>query len=648
MSFQLLSPGVNVSEIDLTTGIPVVSTSAGATVGQFVWGAVETRQLISSEVTLANRLGKPDTNTFLSFFSASNFLAYGNQLYVTRAANTTTKNAVANTAAAAPLQIKNEEVYELNYYTGQGDFGEFAARYPGALGNTLKVGVCGSANVFSSNVFQQTSSVATANVSAAAQTVIGFIGASANAALSFIKVGDYVKFNTNPYIQVTATANGSSNGGGGNITLASGLTVAITAADPIILRKWEYADQFDGAPGTSDYADARSGVNDELHIIVLDEDGVISGTQGYVLEKYPFVSKGTDAKSNDGSSIYYPTVLFNSSRWVYFGDHDPLGTNWGNVVASTTFTDVTVAGRFSLTGGTDQLITDGDLERGWDLYRNAEVVDVSLLVSGEADATVQQYIIDNIVNVRKDCMVFLSPSRASVVNNSGNEATDTVTYRNTLSSTSYAEIDCNWKYQYDKYNDTYRYLPLNADVAGTCVYTDTTRDPWYSPAGFDRGQIKNAVKLAWNPVQADRDLLYKNGINSIVSFPGEGVLLYGDKTMLSKPSAFDRINVRRLFIVLEKAISRAAKYSLFEFNDEFTRAAFVSLVEPYLRDVMGRRGITDYRVVCDTTNNTPTVIDANQFVGDIYVKPARSINGIQLNFVAVRTGVSFDEVVGKF
>jgi len=634
MAFQLLSPGTNVSEIDLTTGIPVVSTSAGATVGQFAWGPVETRSLTGSEVTLANRFSKPDSNTFLSFFSAANFLAYGNQLYVTRAANNGTKNAVANTAVNAPLQIKNEETYELNYYTGQGDFGQFAARYPGALGNNLKVSVCGSANVFSSNATLQAGS--TANSAIVGALTVNTTGNSA----PYVRPGDYVKFGTNPYLQV-ASANATA------IILASALTVAITGPS-MILRKWEYADQFDGAPGTSVYAAGKSGANDELHIIVLDEDGGISGTQGYVLEKYPFLSKGLDVKSNDGSSTYYPTVLFNSSLYVYFGDHDPLGTNWGTPVTGTTYTDVTVAGRFSLAGGTDAPVSVGDWERGWDLYKNAEIVDVSLLVAGEADATVSQYIIDNLVTVRKDCMVFLSPSRASVVNNSGAEVDAAVAYRNTLSSTSYAEMDCNWKYQYDKYNDTYRYLPLNADVAGTCVRTDTVRDPWFSPAGFDRGQIKNVIKLAWNPIQTERDTLYKNGINSIVTFPGEGVVLFGDKTMQTKPSAFDRINVRRLFIVLEKAIARAAKYSLFEFNDEFTRAAFVALVDPYLRDVMGRRGIFDYRVVCDTTNNTPAVIDANQFIGDIYVKPARSINGIQLNFVAVRTGVSFDEVVGKF
>lgn len=633
MAFQL-SPGTNVSEIDATTIVPTVSTTTGAIVGQFNWGPIETRQLIDTEVKLVTWFGKPDSNTYLSFFSAANFLAYGNQERVTRAANTATKNAVANTAAGAPLQIKNETIYEANYYAGEGDFGSFAARYAGALGNNLKVSVCGSANVFSSNATLQ--SGATANSTIVGLSTVDTTGNSA----AYVRPGDYVKFGTNPYIQVSS-ANATA------IVLASALTVAITGPG-MILRKWEYADQFDSAPGTSDYAEAHTGVNDELHVIVVDEDGGISGVVNQVLEKYPFVSKASDAKSNDGSSIYYPTVLFNRSRWIYWGDHDSLGTNWGSTVTGTTFTDVTVAQRLSLTGGIDAAITDGDLQRGWDLYTNAEVVDVSLLILGEADATVSTYVINNVAEVRKDCLAFLSPSRASVVNNIGLESDSVVTYRNTLPSSSYAEIDCNWKYQYDKYNDTYRYLPLNGDIAGLCVRTDTTRDPWFSPGGFDRGQIKNVVKLAWNPTLAERDNLYKNGINPVVTFPGDGTVLYGDKTLQSKPSAFDRINVRRLFIVLEKAIARAAKFSLFEFNDEFTRAQFVAMVEPFLRDVQGRRGIFDYRVVADTTNNTPDVIDANSFVGDIYVKPARSINFIQLNFVAVRTGVSFDEIVGKF
>jgi phage tail sheath protein FI len=633
MAFQL-SAGVNVSEVDLTTIVPSVSTTIGAFVGQFVWGPVETRVAVDQEVKLATKFGKPDANTFVPFFTGANFLAYGNNLLLTRAANTTSKNAVANTIPAAALAIANEVVYENNYFDGSGNFGSFAARYPGALGNNLKVSVCGSANVFASNVSVQTGQYA--QTAAAGATTIPTTGNTA----AYVRPGDLVKLATNPYITVSS-ANATY------ITLGSALTSAITT-NTAILRKWEYADEFDSAPGTSDYTASRLGSGDELHIIVVDEDGGITGSTEVILEKYPFVSKASDAKQGDGSSIYYPVVIFNKSVWIYWGDHNPLGTNWGNAALSTLFTDVTVAERLSLVGGTDQSVTIGDLERGWDLYADADTVDVSLLITGNTDATLANYIIDNVASVRRDCVVFLSPPRATVVDNVDSEADDIVTYRNTLTSTSYGVLDSGWKYQYDKYNDTYRYLPLNGDIAGLCVRTDTTRDPWFSPGGFDRGQIKNVVKLAWNPRKIFRDTLYKNGINPVVTFPGDGTVLYGDKTLLSKPSAFDRINVRRLFIVLEKAIARAAKFSLFEFNDEFTRAAFLALVEPFLRDVQGRRGIFDYRVVADTTNNTPEVIDRNEFVGDIYVKPARSINFIQLNFVAVRTGVSFDEIVGRF
>lgn len=629
----MLSPGVNVTEIDLTTIIPAVSTSIGALVGQFAWGPIETRFLADSEVKLVNRFGKPNSNTYVSFFSGANFLAYGNTLRVTRAANNGTLNATANGAAA--LQIKNEDDYELNYDTGQGAFGSFAARYAGALGNSIKVGVCGSTTAFSSNVTLQAS--ITANVANVGATTINTVGGVTS---TYVKPGDFVKVGANPYIQVLTSSSS-------NIGLDGALELTVPAGSTI-LRKWEFADQFDGPPGTSEYAAGKGGSGDELHVIVIDGGGLISGTIGTVIERYPFLSKGHDAKTNDGSINYYPTVLLQKSLWIYWGDHDTNGTNWGSTVVGTTFTDVLAAQKVTLSGGTDQTVTDGDLIAGWDLYTNGDVVDISLVITGEASGTVSQYVIDNVADARKDCVAFLSPPRTAVVNNSGFESDDVVTYRNTLSSTSYAFLDGGWKYQYDKYADTYRYLPMNGDTAGLCARTDTVRDPWFSPAGYTRGGIKNVVKLSWNPAQADRDNLYKNGINPVVTFPGDGTILYGDKTLQSKPSAFDRINVRRLFIVLEKAIARASKYSLFEFNDEFTRAGFVAMVEPFLRDVQGRRGIFDFRVVCDGSNNTGEVIDSNRFIGDIYIKPARSINFIQLNFIAVRTGVSFEEVVGKF
>jgi len=632
MGFQV-SPGVNVSEIDLTTIVPAVSTTNGGYAGQFQWGPTGIRVLIDSEVTLVSRFGKPDSNTFTSFWPAANFLAYGNSLRVSRATNANTFNATANNLAA--LQIKNEDFYSESYAAGQGTFGEWVARYPGALGNALTVSSCPSSNAYYQNL---TAGLAvTTAIIAVGQTVVGI---SSTLGTNLI-AGDVVRLGkVGPYINVTTVTSS-------NITLESSFRYNV-ATGGTIERKWYYATQFDSAPKTSTYVKNLKGANDEIHVIVLDRTGAVTGVPGTILEKYPFLSKASDAKTEDGSTSYYPTVLFNKSRWIYWGGHQSGATNWGNTAANTTFT--TVANPFSraLGGGTTVAATDADVITAFDLFKDADSVDISLMPLGDASTTVINYVIDNIAETRKDCVAFFSPTRASVVNNAGNEVDAIIAFNDSLSDTSYAVMDCGWKYQYDKYADAYRYVPLNGDIAGLCVRTDNTRDPWFSPAGFNRGAIKNVVKLAWNPQKTDRDQIYQSGINPVVTFPGEGTILYGDKTCLSKPSAFDRINVRRLFIVLEKAIARAAKFSLFEFNDEFTRASFVSMVDPFLRDIQGRRGIYDFRVVCDTTNNTGEVIDRNEFIGDIYIKPARSINFIQLNFVAVRTGVSFDEVVGKF
>ncbi len=557
MAFQL-SPGVNVSEIDLTTIVPSVATSIGAFAGPFAWGPAGEIITISDEVRLADRFGKPDSTNYEYWFSAANFLAYTNTLKIVRAISVAdTRNAIAN-SLATPVLIKNEDDWEQNYSTGQGSVGEFAARFPGALGNSLRV------------------SMADAN-----------------------------------------TYNG-----------------------------WTYASSFTSRPNTSNFVINQGGAYDEVHVIVVDEDGKFTGTKGTVLEVFPFASKASDAKDDSGNSIFYKNVIASQSRYIQWMDHPTTGTNWGGNSA-VTFANLTSNVTVSLSGGADGTISTANVVTAYDFFDNSDSVDIALVVSGPANQTLADSLI-SMCESRKDCMVFLSPEKADVVNNAGDEATDTVAYRDTLTSTSYAVLDGNWKYQYDKYNDVYRWVPLNGDVAGLCARTDQERDPWFSPGGLNRGIIKNIIKLAYNPTKTDRDTLYVKGINPVVTFQGEGTVLFGDKTLLSKPSAFDRINVRRLFIVLEKAIARAARFSLFEFNDQFTRAQFVALVEPFLRDVQGRRGITDFRVVCDETNNTGEVIDRNEFIGDIYIKPARSINFIQLNFVAVRTGVSFDEVVGKF
>ena len=559
MAFQI-SPGVNVSEVDLTTVVPSVLTTSGAFAGTFKWGPVDKLVLVDSEITLAKTFGTPDTNSAVSFFTASNFLSYGNNLTIVRAVGDASYNADANTSQTN-IQMANSDTFQATLLNTDNAnlYGSFMARYPGKLGNSLSVAVCSNTATFSA---------------------------------------------------------------------------------------WTYKGYFTSAPTTSDYITNAGGSNDEMHIAIIDTGGLFSGTQGTILETYPFVSKASDASIN-GSSNYYKQVIFNNSKYVYAVDPvDYANTNetWGKT-ANTVFAKVTNQ-LVNLAGGTDVVPTDSDLQTAYTLFENKEQVDISLVVTGDASVAVQQFVIDNVVTPRADCIALISPPSTAVVNQAGSETTNIQTWLTSLSrSSSYVVADSGWKYQLDKYNNVYRWVPLNGDVAGLCVYTDTIKDPWFSPAGFNRGAIKNCIKLAWNPTKTYRDTLYSAGVNPVVSFAGQGTVLFGDKTLQSKPSAFDRINVRRLFIALEKSIGTAAKFSLFELNDEFTRGQFVALVTPFLRDIQGRRGITDFKVVCDTTNNTPNVVDSNQFVGDIYIKPARSINFIQLNFVAVGTGVDFTTIV---
>ena len=568
MAFQL-SPGINVSEIDLTTIVPSGATSIGAFAGPFAWGPVDEIITISDESKLADRFGKPDSTNYEYWFSAANFLAYSNNLKVVRAFGATTKNAVAN---GTSVLIKNDDDWLENYSSGASTYGEFAAKYAGSLGNSLKV------------------SLADAN------TYTG----------------------------------------------------------------WAYSTQFTSTPGTSTYTSNQGGANDEIHIVVIDEDGKFTGTSGTILEKFGFVSKASDAKDDSGNSLYYKNVLASKSKYIRWMSHPTANagasyanatSTWGNTSSGTSFTrltsNVTISFGATSAAGADGTLVAANTIAAYNSFSSAESTDISLIVTGPGANTISSSLI-TLAETRKDCIVFFSPAKSDVVDNAGSEAAACVTQAASIGSSSYAFMDCGWKYQYDKYNDVYRWVPLNGDIAGLCAKTDIEKDPWFSPGGLNRGQIRNVVKLAWNPTKTERDTLYVKGVNPVVTFQGEGTVLFGDKTLLSRPSAFDRINVRRLFIVLEKAIARAARFSMFEFNDQFTRAQFIALVEPYLRDVQGRRGITDFRVVCDETNNTGEVIDRNEFIGDIYIKPARSINFIQLNFVAVRTGVSFEEVVGKF
>lgn len=636
MPFQV-SPGVNVSEIDLTTVVPAVSTTEGAIAGHFKWGPVNQRVLVDSEDRLINIYNKPDENTATDFFTASSFLSYGNALYVNRVVDDgSAKNATSGDTGA---YIENEDYYNEAYshVTGHGDW---ISKYPGSIGNSIKVSVCHSITAWQSTV--SNAYTATRN----SKTVTITDGDGSDADDNFV-VGDIILLGANKEQRKIAATSGDT------ITLTEKYTgETVTAQSGGIVRRWEYFNNFNNAPTTTDFAESYGATNDAMHVAVIDEDGAFTGSIGAVIEVYENVSSAKDAKNDQGAGNYYKEVINQNSPYIWWGQHNTNVTNAGsNAADGTSFGGSALPVTSSMDDGSNGTVpTSAQKIIGYDIFKSAEDVDISFLLGSDADETLATYLITNIAESRKDCIAVISPERADVVNNNaydGKERDDIIEFRDTLPSSSYAVMDSGWKYMYDKYNDLYRYVPMNGDTAGLMVQTDTTRDPWYSPAGFNRGNVKNVIRLAYNPSKGDRDQLYKKGVNPVVTFPGQGTVLFGDKTMLSKPSAFDRINVRRLFIVLEKAISTASKFTLFEFNDEFTRSQFRNLVEPFLRDVQGRRGITDFRVVCDSTNNTGEVIDRNEFVGDIYIKPARSINFIQLNFVAVRTGVEFSEVVGR-
>ena len=733
MGFQV-SPGVNVSEVDITGLVPAVSTTEGAMAGWFRWGPAEERTLLSSEEELVDTFGEPDSTNFNTFFTAANFLAYGNKLYLARAIPADALNATVlqdqsvtpagGTASHSDL-IKNQEHHDSLTLSSTAALSCFIAKYPGALGNSLKVSVCDSALAFESTFTGITNSsmdAGDANNSLIANIAVGsntlLITASAaesgdsagqtgnalrvsanlvaTTAQTVFTVGDLVRLgNSTIGYQTSKIAAISSVSAGGTYTsgntttvfsanvsftldaalrLSSAVSVNSSVGDTInsggVTRFWEYRDNVDKAPSQSDYANnvANNTANDELHIVVTDQDGTITGQRDNILEVFEGLSRGSDAKNESGETIYWKDVIDNQSGWLWVGGTDIRATSNVNTAAETysnTSTNlnnyVNAVTPFSAsfqigsdgTNPNETSIAIGQLQTAVDLFKEPTDIDISIVLAGLSRGGTNgelwpNYLIDNIAEVRKDCVVVISPEKADVFNNSGVEFNDVATFASSLTVSSYGVCDSGWKYQYDKYNDVYRYVPLNGDIGGIMVRTDDVRDPWFSPAGYSRGHVKNVVTLPYSPSKADRDHLYKNKVNPVITMPGQGTLLFGDKTLMKTPSAFDRINVRRLFIVLEKAISTAAKYTLFEFNDEFTRAQFRNMTEPFLRDVQGRRGIYDFRVVCDETNNTQGVIDRNEFVGDIYIKPARAINYIQLNFVAVRSGVEFSEVTGQF
>ena len=730
MAFTV-SPGVVTREIDLTTIVPETGTTAGAFAGAFRWGPIDKIVNVSSEDLLVDTFQKPDSSTYLSFFSAANFLAYGQNLNVVRVANSSAYNATTDSANA--VLIKSDESYYNTYYTefgGSGasnDYGEFASKFAGQLGNSMKVSLCGA---------DITAAALTGTSTVAFSGTEGTVTGTSTAFTSELQINDVLYHNSSSYYIVTAigtdtgmTVQSSANtdvagataftrahsskfserdtewgpimgtvqvadtarkvmtgtgtyfdlqlSAGDKVTISgelhkvasitsntsATLDTAISPSSAAITtsvewsRQWEFASNFDYAPTTSDFATRRGVTNDEVHVIITDEDGEWTGVKGTVLEIFPALSVASDAKSEDGQALYYKEAINRRSKYIWWMKHPtstgadtaPNTAAWGtsaNSASKPSYTSNRISMTASMSGGADgNELTDANIITGYDKFKSAEDVDVSLIITGPQSAIVNSYLISNIAEVRKDCMVFISPEQADVVNNDGSEVTAVNDYRNLLPSSSYSVIDSGWKYQYDKYNDTFRYIPLNPDVAGLVVRTTVDRDFFFSPAGFNRGQVKNIARLAWNPNKTQRDLLYKNGVNPVVSFAGQGTLLFGDKTLLAKPSAFDRINVRRLFITLEKSIANFARFSMFEFNDDFTRSSFTSSVEPFLRDIQGRGGITDFSVVCDESNNTQEVIDRNEFIGSIFVKPTKSINFVLLNFVAVRSGVEFEEVV---
>ena len=697
----LVSPGVQVKEIDLTNVVPAVATSIGAIAGAFEKGPVSEVTSISSEEELVKIFGKPKntSNQFETFYSAANFLQYSDALRVVRA-----ESGVLNaTAGSTGLLIRNTEHYLESFADGQGSVGEWAARTAGIHGNSLGVSICSDATDY-----EQTAVTTTSAEESAGQTTISVTDATV------FGVGDIVNFgesNNEEYEVTQVNDSGSSdtiviklkddpNGAGLQNTISSGTNIR---------RRWRFYDLFDAAPGTSSFATQNGrGTSDELHIVVYDRQGLISGfdvdsngnrTNG-VLETFANLSKNNTAKSPQGDSIYYPDVIYRQSEFVYWMDHNTGGTNWGTDVDGTTGGDLLLDGTDSsstdagdkvlldstdggsdsgdnidledgtsgyaglgaptisnLSGGTDDYaVTAGELEIAYDRFEDTESLDVNLIIggkgggAGDSQSTQDTHVtmLTALVEKRKDCVAFVSPFRSATVglSSSTTQTDNVINAFDQCPSSSYVVFDSGYKYMYDKYNDVFRFVPLNGDIAGLCANTDQVADSFFSPAGFNRGRIRGAIKLSYNPNKAERDRLYRARVNPVVNFAGQGVTLFGDKTALDKPSAFDRINVRRLFLLLEKAIATAAKFQLFEFNDEFTRAQFRNLVEPFLRDIQGRRGITDFSLVCDTTNNTGEVIDRNEFVADIFVKPARSINFITLSFIATRTGVAFSEVGG--
>jgi len=723
MSF-LVSPGVEVREIDLTNVVPAVSSSIGAIAGAFSWGPVEEIRTVGSEKELVNLFGRPTNDTYKYFMPAAQFLQYANALRVVRTNSTGLLNASsgANQISAITVTDAGNGYTDIPDVTITSGGGTGAAATATLKAVSVTVDVDGSGYAVDDTV--------TVNLGSGVEAVFTVTAVDSSGSVTGISItsaGVYTDINATSLDGVSTFAVDSSGtgltldvvlgvnaitvtdggsgytsaptvsipGGSSNATatativssgilvknqdhfesldiaagikviakypgtLGNGLKVIVASnATSFALLSSTNQNQFDFVPAMSNYAEDRGLTlnvgednGDELHVLVIDTTGAWTGTENTILEKFQGLSQASDARKSDGSTNYYMDVINNQSQYIWFANHPAELTDAGETVADSAsgFATSDTLLEFTVNGGANVMPSVGDLNTAYELFADAETVDVNLIIGGDVgeddDVTHANNLI-TIAETRKDAVVFLSPATAATVNTT-NAVSNVTDWADEVSSSSYAVMDSTALYVYDKYNDTYRWIVASGAVAGLCAFTDSVADAWFSPAGFNRGQLRGVTKIAFNPKKADRDDLYTSRVNPIVAFPGEGIVLYGDKTALSRPSAFDRINVRRLFIVLEKAVATAAKFQLFEFNDEFTRAQFRNLVEPFLRDVQGRRGITDFAVVCDNTNNTAEVIDSNRFVADIYIKPARSINFISLNFIATRTGVEFSEIVGQ-
>ena len=665
MAFRV-SPGVSIKEIDLTTVVPAVATTPGGFAGYFHSGPADEIVTVTNQSELVSIFGKPQNDNYVDFFTAANFLSYGNNMQVVRVLGSAARNSSVGKGGTAgfatgTLLITNSTQFGASAGLSASAPAEagvlFASKYPGVVGNSVKV------------VVTNGSGTTTGGLSAAALLGASTLIIKAPGTTFGFSVGDEITFADGTSVTVSGVSGRTPSAGdffGVTGTVAAGISLTLQALLPTAqainatyTHKSVYAKSIGSTSFTTPYAFDAGGSGDQINVLVLDRDGTLTGTVNTVLEKFEGLSRAEDAKKFDGSSNYYRTVVNEQSKYVWALSRDVSAntgftatkTNWNTLGASlapqTLLADS--VNSFHLSGAASVAPTVSELyANGWSKFADADAVDVSLLPMGGASATLAQLVVQNVCEKRLDCMAFISPAQSDVENKLPYQALNSLkTFRDTTFNinSSYAVIDSGWKYQLDTYNNVLRIMPLNADIAGLVARTEFTNEAWFSPAGFNRGQLKNVVKLAYNPsAEAHRDELYTRQVNPVVSFPGEGVILFGDKTAQSRPSAFDRINVRRLFIILEKAIATASKFFLFEQNDAFTRAQFKNLVVPFLKTVQQRRGITDFKVVCDETNNTGEVIDRNEFVADIFVKPTRSVNFISLNFIATKTGVSFTEV----